>query len=248
MTELWSVRGLKKTYRSRAGAVRAVQSIDVHLNRSEILAIVGESGSGKSTLGRMLVGLEPSDGPLEVNGVYSQDRLLPKAPMVFQDSMGSLNPRRTVIELVAEPLLIRAGRYRMTQEMRSRASRVAEQVGLQAELFARRPHELSGGQRQRVNIGRALVGGDPWCLLDEPVSALDVSIQAQIVNLLLELRETSGLAMIFITHDLALTRFLADRVMVIHKGVVVEQGPTETLFQNPQSPYTQLLLASEPRL
>lgn len=188
----------------------------------------------------MLVGLESPD-----SGVIERSSLV---PMVFQDSLGSLHPRRRVRELIVEPLLIRDHRIRVNDEFCQRASELAAQVGLSAEYLDSYPHELSGGQRQRVNIARALSLEPSVILLDEPVSALDVSIQAQILNLLMDLQAKRNLSIVFISHDLSVVRHLAHDVMVLYLGTVVESGPVETVFRNPLHPYTQALLASDPAL
>ena len=229
---------LTKSYRVPGGDIRAVRGISLTLKKGTTLAIVGESGCGKSTLGRMLVGLESPD-----TGAIDRTSLI---PMVFQDSLGSLHPRRKVETLLVEPLLIREKRLKLTPELRKRAETLAQQVGLSTETLEAYPHQLSGGQRQRVNIARALSLEPSVLLLDEPVSALDVSIQAQILNLLMDLQDQTGLSIIFISHDLSVVRHLAHEVAVLYLGSVVESGPTEAVMENPRHPYTQALLASDP--
>lgn len=229
---------LTKSYRVTGGEIRAVRGISLALKKGTTLAIVGESGCGKSTLGRMLVGLENPD--------TGQIRRTSLIPMVFQDSLGSLHPRRQVETLLVEPLLIREKRLRLTPELRERARELARQVGLPLETLEAYPHQLSGGQRQRVNIARALSLDPSVLLLDEPVSALDVSIQAQILNLLMDLQDRTGLSIIFISHDLSVVRHLAHEVAVLYLGSVVESGPAEQVLENPRHPYTQALLASDP--
>lgn len=231
---------LKKSYKVSGGIVRAVRGISLELKKGKTLAIVGESGCGKSTLARVLVGLESPD-----EGTVMRTSLI---PMVFQDSLGSLHPRRKVRELIVEPLLIRDKKVRVTPELEERAKFLARQVGLPEEYLESFPHELSGGQRQRVNIARALALDPSVILLDEPVSALDVSIQAQILNLLVELQEKNGLSIIFISHDLAVVRHLAHEVKVLYLGSVVEEGPVEKVLNSPLHPYTNALLASDPSL
>lgn len=232
-------RNLHKSYQAPGGVVRALRGVDLEVNEGETLAIVGESGCGKSTLARLLVGLErPDSGTLETSEAI--------IPMVFQDSLGSLHPRRRVEQILVEPILIREGRWRFTAEDRVRAAKIAGRVGLTSELLGRFPHELSGGQRQRVNIGRALALDSKILVLDEPVSALDVSIQAQILNLLKELQLTQGLSLIFISHDLSVVRFIAQRVAVLYLGRVVESGPAREVLTAAIHPYTETLLQSDP--
>ncbi len=219
--------------------MRALRGVDLEVNEGETLAIVGESGCGKSTLARLLVGLErPDTGTLETSEAV--------IPMVFQDSLGSLHPRRRVEQILVEPVLIREGRWRFTAEDRARAEALASKVGITGELLGRFPHELSGGQRQRVNIGRALALDSKILVLDEPVSALDVSIQAQILNLLKELQLTQGLSLVFISHDLSVVRFIAHRVSVLYLGRVVESGPAREVLTKAIHPYTETLLQSDP--
>lgn len=231
---------LMKSYKVPGGIVRAVRGISLRLEKGKTLAIVGESGCGKSTLARLLVGLEAPD-----SGEVYRNTLV---PMVFQDSLGSLHPRRKVEQLIVEPILIRDKLVRMTPELRERAKFLAKQVGLPEEYLGSFAHELSGGQRQRVNIARALALDPAVILLDEPVSALDVSIQAQILNLLVELQDKKGLSIIFISHDLAVVRHLAHDVQVLYLGSVVEKGPVEQVLNAPMHPYTRALLASDPSL
>jgi oligopeptide/dipeptide ABC transporter ATP-binding protein len=231
---------LTKSYAVPGGTVRAVRGISLALEKGRTLAIVGESGCGKSTLARMLVGLEQPDG-----GKTSRKSLI---PMVFQDSLGSLHPRRRVRQLIVEPLLIRDHSVRMTPALNRRAEELARQVGLSKEYLDSFAHELSGGQRQRVNIARALSLDPTTVLLDEPVSALDVSIQAQILNLLVDLQEERGLAIVFISHDLSVVRHLAHDVQVLYLGQVVEEGPVEIVLRDPLHPYTKALLSSDPSL
>lgn len=234
---------LTKSYKVPGGIVRAVRGISLEVQRGKTLAIVGESGCGKSTLARMLVGLEsPESGTIETFQKSGETII----PMVFQDSLGSLHPRRRVRELVVEPLMIREGRYRLSPELEARASQLVKQVGLPEEYLGAFAHELSGGQRQRVNIARALALEPSVILLDEPVSALDVSIQAQILNLLIELQNRTGLSIVFISHDLSVVRHLAHDVQVLYLGTVVESGSVERVLAQPLHPYTQVLLASDP--
>lgn len=247
---LLTARNLTKSYEiggrpfsKNRRAVRAVRDISLNVHEAETVAIVGESGCGKSTLARLLVGLEqPDTGEIVMSASHGSQRI----PMVFQDSLGSLHPRRSVRNLIVEPLLIAEKRIRLTPELRTRASELAGSVGLSEDQMDRLPHELSGGQRQRVNIARALASESKIVLLDEPLSALDVSIQAQILNLLMDLQESQGLAIIFISHDLSVVRHFAHRTLVLYMGEVVESGLTEEVLRNPWHPYTSALLAADP--
>lgn len=234
--------------------VRAVDGVSLDVRAGEIVALVGESGCGKSTLGYSLLGLvPPTSGTLELLG-QRIDITDPAAwkpfrrefQIVFQDPYTALNPRLTVFELLAEPM--RTHGLVPPAGLREAARGLLRQVGLPEDALDRFPHAFSGGQRQRLCIARAL-GLKPRLLVcDEVVSALDVSVQAQIIHLLLELRRAHGLALVFITHDLSLVRAIADRALVMNAGKIVEEGPTAELFASPKHPYTQTLLAAVPRL
>lgn len=229
----------------------AVRNVSLAIHRGEALGIVGESGSGKSTLGRMLVGLhDKTEGD-----VYYGDTCLPRVyrrndfqhwaahlQMVFQDPYATLNPRFTVGDSIAEPLRLTKKLSRV--ENQQRVAQALERVGLSAAMAQRYPHEFSGGQRQRIGLARALISEPKVLVCDEPVSALDVSVQAQIINLLGRLRSEMGLTLIFISHDLAVVRHLCDRVAVMKAGQVVELAETETLFESPQHEFTQRLLTA----
>lgn len=237
-----SASELKKSYAGGGAGrfVHAVREISLQVERGETLAIVGESGCGKSTLARLLVGLEAPDmGAIQNHSGAS-------IPMVFQDSLGSLNPRRAVRDLIVEPILIREKRIRSTPTDHVVARDLAISAGLQDEHLTRLPHQLSGGQRQRVNIARALAADAKVLVLDEPLSALDVSIQAQILNLLVDLQESRKISIIFISHDLSVVRYFAHRTMVLYLGRVVESGKTDEIMARPLHPYTQALLAADP--
>jgi ABC-type glutathione transport system ATPase component len=256
---LLAARGLVKHYPVRrgllqrqVGRVRAVDGVDLDLAAGECLALVGESGSGKTTLGRVVARLlEPDAGSLSLDG---EDLLAMRGEalrrkrrdfqVVFQDPWGSLNPRMRVGTALREPLVV----HRLLPRARQpeRVAELLEMVGLPPEVAGRYPHELSGGQRQRVGIARALATGPRLVIADEPVSALDVSVRAQIVNLLAELQRRLGLAMLFIGHDLALVEQLADRVAVMYLGKIVETGSSRELFAAPRHPYTVSLLESIP--
>nr|WP_281494104.1 oligopeptide/dipeptide ABC transporter ATP-binding protein [Jannaschia sp. S6380] len=238
-----------------APLVRAVDDVSLRVRRGETFAIVGESGCGKSTLARVLMRLtDPTDGSVtfegrDVGGASGADLRALRGEMqfIFQDPFSSLNPRMTVAALVGEPLEVHAP----GMSIRARRDRVAEllrQVGLRPEHGDRYPHEFSGGQRQRIGIARALASGPKLIVGDEPVSALDVSVQAQVINLLGDLSRDLGLTLIVIAHDLGVIRHMSDRVAVMYLGRIVESGTTEEVYANPRHPYTQALLASIPSM
>lgn len=252
---LLEVEGLVTRFAVKGGGwIRAVDGVDLALPRGGTLAVVGESGCGKSTLARSILRLvEPSAGRVRLDG---EDLLaLPPAALrrrrrdlqlVFQDPMASLDPRFPVGRSLAEPLLVHGvGGGRAAR--RARVLELLGLVGLDTAAAERHPHELSGGQRQRVGIARAIALEPKLVVLDEPVSALDVSVQAQILNLLLDLRERLGLAYLFISHDLGVVRAVADRVAVMYLGRIVEEAPADALFEAPAHPYTQALLDAVPR-
>ena len=237
----------------RPGVVRAIDEINFNLYAGETLGIVGESGCGKSTLARALVGLQPAtSGALNFDGrdltrldEAAWRTLRREIQIVFQDPLSSLDPRMSIGEIVAEPLQALCPELDAGERAR-RVAQMLERVGLATSHLGRYPHELSGGQCQRVGIARALVVRPRLLICDEPVSALDVSVQAQIVNLLADLREEYGLSMIFIAHDLAVVRHISHRVLVMYLGKVMEQGAREVLFESPAHPYTKALLAAVP--
>ncbi len=250
---LLRVEGLRKWFPAGRAVLRAVDGVSFTIARSEVLGLVGESGSGKTTVGRTILRVyEPDEGRIELDGIdiahLSARALKPhrrRMQLVFQDPFGSLNPRMTIEQAVGEPLLIqnlaadRAGR-------RERVAALLHMVGLPAESMGRYPHEFSGGQRQRIGIARALASGPELLVADEPVSALDVSIQAQVVNLLLDLRARLGLAMLFIAHDLAVVEHVADRTAVMYLGHIVEVAGSRELCRHPLHPYTEALLSAVP--
>lgn len=224
----------------------AVDDVSLTVHRGETLGVVGESGSGKTTLGRMLVGLlEPTAGEVRHDG-HARVGVNPAVQMVFQDPVSSLNPRRSVGESIADPL--RARGERDEKRIRGRVTELLERVGLEGAHYDRYPHEFSGGQRQRVGIARALAADPRVIVCDEPVSALDVTTQAQVVALLGELQRELGLALVFVAHDLAVVRQVSDRVAVMRRGRIVETGPADEVYDNPQDPYTKQLLAAVPAL
>jgi peptide/nickel transport system ATP-binding protein len=241
---------------SSGRVLHAVDEVSLRVTRGETLGLVGESGCGKSTLGRCLLRLQDvSDGAILFDGVeitkLSKRALRPLRPrmqMVFQDPYASLNPRRRVGDLIAEPLRVHPQPGRGKAEIATRIEALMALVGLNPAFLSRYPHEFSGGQRQRIGIARALALDPDLVVADEPVSALDVSVQAQVVNLMMDLQERLGLTYVFIAHDLAVVRQIATRTAVMYLGSVVEIGPTEGLFRRPLHPYTAALLASVPKL
>ncbi|MBK3646178.1 ABC transporter ATP-binding protein [Streptomyces sp. MBT33] len=238
--------GLRREFGRGKRAFAAVDDVSLRVHRGETLGIVGESGSGKTTLGRMLVGLlEPTAGQVRYEG-HARVGVNPAVQMVFQDPVSSLNPRRSVGESIADPL--RARGERDEKRIRGRVTELLERVGLEAAHYDRYPHEFSGGQRQRVGIARALAADPRVIVCDEPVSALDVTTQAQVVDLLGELQRELGLALVFVAHDLAVVRRVSDRVAVMRQGRVVESGPADEVYDNPRDPYTKQLLVAVPAL
>ena len=231
--------------------VKALDGVSFELAKNETLAIVGESGCGKSTLAKALMQLEiPTAGEISLGGQVLPQQVAPefrqKVQMIFQDPYASLNPRKKVRDLIAEPLVINTNLS--AQEREEKVLSMMEKVGLRPELADRYPHMFSGGQRQRVGIARALILQPELIICDEPVSALDISIQAQVLNQLVELQDEMNLSYIFISHDLSVVRHIAHRVMVMYLGKVVEIGTREQIFENPQHPYTKALLDSTPGL
>ena len=251
-------RDLRRDYDVRRGmfepmaTVKALAGVSFQLEAGKTLAVVGESGSGKSTLARLLTMIElPTEGQLLIDGedvahadAETRRRLRREVQIVFQNPYGSLNPRQTIGDALEEPLLVntdlgKAERERQAREMMTR-------VGLRPEHYERYPHMFSGGQRQRIAIARALMLRPKILVLDEPVAALDVSIRAQVLNLLADLQEEFRLAYVFVSHDLSVVKYIADRVMVIYLGHAVELGTREAIFADPQHPYTRALLSATP--
>ncbi len=251
---LLSVQHLKKYFNVGKNAVlKAVDDVSFDIYKGETLGMVGESGCGKTTCGRTCIGLySRTDGKVlykgkDVHALNHKDRqqFKKEVQMVFQDPYGSLDPRMTVAEIVAEGLDI----HHLAKDRQARQQRVyecLEMVGLNREHANRFVHEFSGGQRQRIGIARALAVNPEFMVLDEPISALDVSIQAQIVNLLIELQKKMGLTYLFVAHDLSMVKHISDRIAVLYLGALVELAPAEELFDNPQHPYTQALLSAIP--
>jgi oligopeptide transport system ATP-binding protein len=241
--------------RRRIGEVKAVDGVSFTVERGQTVGLVGESGSGKTTVGRSILNLIPAtSGSVKLEGreltnLAEKDfrPLRRRLQIIFQDPFGSLNPRMTVGSILAEPLEIHFPKL-TSPERQKRVAELLDQVGLQPKMAGRYPHEFSGGQRQRIGIARALAVKPDFIVCDEPVSALDVSVQASIVNLLRDLQEELGLAYLFIAHDLAVVEHISDHVLVMHHGKIVESGPPATLYRNPQDPYTQSLLAAVPAL
>ena len=254
------VRNLKKYFYSGGGflsgkktCVKAVNDVSFELYKGETLAIVGESGCGKSTTAKSVIRItEPTEGSIMLDGRdfgKLKGEELKKArqniKMIFQDPYSSLNPRMTVRDIIAEPIDI-AGSWKDKEERERKILEACDMVGLNRDFLDRYPHEFSGGQRQRIGIARAIIEKPEVILCDEPVSALDVSIQAKVVNLLKELQKRLNISYIFISHDMGVVRHMADRVIVMYLGHVVEEGSKEDIFESPKHPYTKLLLESIP--
>ena len=242
----------KGVFRREVGAVKAVDGISFDIFKGETLGLVGESGCGKSTAGRVILQLYPATGG---NVIYqgrdltslSKEELRKQRPhmqMIFQDPQDSLNPRMTVGSIISEPL-VEHGKFK-GRERRERVEQLLESVGMNREYTNRYPHEFSGGQRQRIGIARALALSPEFIICDEPIAALDVSIQAQVVNLLEDIQEEYGLTYLFISHDLGMIRHIADRVAVMYLGRIVELADSESLYRTPKHPYTQALLSAVP--
>ena len=259
-TPLLEVQGLSKSFDvtrgifpRKVGEIKAVNDVSFSVRSHEVLGLAGESGSGKTTIGRAVLRLiEPTQGRIlfDNTDVTALDRpalrrFRRRMQMVFQDPLAALNPQMTIGEILSEPLILQ-GIGRNAAERRDRAIELLQSVALSADYLGRRPSDMSGGQRQRIVIARALAVGPQFIVADEPVSALDVSIQAQIIALLEELKERLGLAMLFISHDLATMEYLSDRIAVLYLGRIMEIGPSTELCGNPRHPYTEMLISAVP--
>jgi dipeptide transport system ATP-binding protein len=256
-TPVLEVRNLTRDYVSSGGFLRpakvvhAVKGVNFTLEKGKTLAVVGESGCGKSTLARMITLIDaPTSGEILIDGLpasaaHVTREMRQKVQIVFQNPYGSLNPRQKIGDVLAEPLLLNTSMS--AAERQQKAMAMLLKVGLGPEHFNRYPHMFSGGQRQRIAIARALMLNPSFLVLDEPVSALDLSVQAQILNLLKDLQDEFGLTYVFISHDLSVVRYIADEVMVMYFGDVVEHGSREAVFGNPQHAYTQTLFAATPK-
>jgi oligopeptide transport system ATP-binding protein len=254
---LLHIENLRKTFSVKAGlgkTVRAtaVDGVTLSVGRGEAIGLVGESGCGKSTLGRLALRLlEPTSGSVLFEGKdlgslgkHELRELRKKMQIIFQDPFASLNPRMRIQEIITEPLVIHG--LAKDDALEERGAALLEKVGLPVDALRRYPHEFSGGQRQRIGIARALASGPSFIVADEPVSALDVSVQAQIINLLEDLREELKLSFLFIAHDLNIVRHFSDRVAVMYLGKIMEIAPAEEIYRNPSHPYTEALLADIP--
>ena len=251
---LLSVRDLAKDYVSGGKTIRILRGISFEIGKGEVVGLVGESGSGKTTIGRAVLRLvEPTAGSVRFAGsditklsASELRRARPRMQYIFQDPFASLSPRMTIGEILTEGLKIQ--RIGTSRERTERARKALEQVDLPADAVNRYAHEFSGGQRQRIGIARALTLAPQFIVADEPVSALDVSIQAQVINLLRDLQQRLGLTMLFISHDLAVVEYICDRVIVLYLGRIMEIAPSAELYARPQHPYTKALLSAIPSL
>ncbi|MGR3660152.1 MAG: ABC transporter ATP-binding protein [Paracoccaceae bacterium] len=265
MSEMLKVRGLVKHYDTRRGffgkltgnpgaLVQAVSGVDITIQQGQTLGLIGESGCGKSTLGRAILRLhEPTSGTIEFDGVdiinldaEAMKKMRQKMQFIFQDPYASLNPRKTVRQIIGQPLIIHGQASGV--EVDRRVVEMMERVGLKVNQMNRYPHQFSGGQRQRIGIARALILNPKFVVCDEPVSALDVSIQAQIIELLDDLKRELGLTYLFISHDISVIGYVSERIAVMYLGKIVEEGETRTILNSPLHPYTQALLSSVPQV
>jgi len=250
---LIETKDLVKYFDTPRGPLHAVDHVNISIRKGETLGVVGESGCGKSTMGRTILKLLPAtSGEVYFHGenilLYNKQQtygLREKMQIIFQDPHASLNPRMTVSEIIAEPLLVNR-RAKSKDELEERVFQLMETVGLAERFVNTYPHELDGGRRQRIGIARALALGPEFIVCDEPVSALDVSIQAQILNLMMDLQEAEGYTYMFITHDLSVVKHISNEIAVMYLGQCVEQAPSDELFENPLHPYTQALLNAIP--
>ena len=252
---LLEVKDLKQHFKiSRKFTVKAVNGVSFNINEGETYGLVGESGSGKSTIGRSIIRLyDPTAGNIVFDGVDISGKLSEKQKkhlrinmqMIFQDPMACLNPRKKVLDIIAQGLDIHK-LYKDKKEREEKVYKILERVGLSKEHANRYPHQFSGGQRQRIGIARALIMNPKLIIADEAISALDVSIQAQVVNLMKEIQEETNTAILFIAHDLSMVKYISDRIGVLHLGHLLETGTTEEIFSNPIHPYTKSLISAIP--
>lgn len=249
------VHKLTKYFETNAGTLHAVENVTFSVKKGTTLGVVGESGCGKSTLGRVILHiLDKTSGKIIFDGEDISEinrkrfmELRKKMQMIFQDPFASLDPRMTISQLIAEPLRIH-NLYKSNEEHEKRVLEIMDLVGLSRDLANTYSHELDGGRRQRIGIGRALALNPEFIVCDEPVSALDVSIQAQILNLLMDLQDEYGLTYIFITHDLSVVKHISDEIIVLYLGCIVEKAPTEELFERQYHPYTKALISAIPTI
>lgn len=253
MENLIEVKNLKKYFEVPNGFLNAVDDVSFNIKEGETLGVVGESGCGKSTLGRVMLGLhKATSGSIMFNGMdlstFNKSEMIKmrkSMQIIFQDPYASLNPRFTVAQIIEEPLKLH-NIYRSKEERKKRVEELMEMVGLSKRSYNLYPHEFDGGRRQRIVIARALSINPKFVVCDEPVSALDVSVQAQILNLMLELQDKLGLTYLFISHDLSVVKHISDNVLVMYLGQVIEKAPKKDLFKNPVHPYTKALLSAIP--
>ena len=254
MTKILEVKDLEISFDTYAGKVRAIRGVNFHLNKGETLAIVGESGSGKSTTGRTIIRLnEPTGGEIlfdgqdvtKIKGKKEMTKFRHEVQMIFQDPYASLNPRMKVRDIIAEGIDVN-GLAKSPQERAQKVDDLLKTVGLNPSHGTRYPHEFSGGQRQRIGIARALAVNPRFVICDEPISALDVSIQAQVVNLLQDLQEEQNLTYLFIAHDLSMVKHISDRIGVMHNGLLLEMGTSDEIYNFGVHPYTESLLSAIP--
>ena len=252
-TPMIQTKGLKKYFKTAFGDLHAVDDVNIKINKGETLGVVGESGCGKSTLGRVVLRLlEATEGEILYNGVnimeYGRRKMRDmrkEMQIIFQDPYASLNPRMTLSETITETIKVK-GILRSKADIRKRVLELMDTVGLARRLINTYPHEMDGGRRQRIGIARALALEPRFIVCDEPVSALDVSIQAQILNLLMDLQDEMGLTYMFITHDLSVVKHISDEIAVMYLGQCVEKASSDELFENPSHPYTKALLSAIP--
>lgn len=255
MSALVEVKGLKRYFKTPKGDLHAVDDINIAFEEGQTMGVVGESGCGKSTLARTIIHLqEPTDGQILFQGrdiTYPTKKELPalreQMQIIFQDPYMTLNPRYTVEETLKEPLIL-SGQYKPGEPLDKQIKKLMDMVGISGRLRMAYPHELSGGRRQRVGIGRALAMNPKFIACDEPVSALDVSIQAQIINLLQDLQKEFGLTYMFVTHDMSVVRHISHNISVMYLGQLVETSPSRELFKKPYHPYSQALLSAIPSI